>query len=80
MKARLIAGYLCVALGFALILLLGWGVIDPIGMPAGTTSMGAILLGLLPSVLMALGAFLIGLWLLKGSRRNGAGRHGGRKP
>ena len=42
MKARQIAGYLCVVLGFALILLLGWGVIDPIGMPpAGATSMGA---------------------------------------
>ena len=81
MKARQIAGYLCVALGFALILLLGWGVIDPIGMsPNGATSLGAVLLGLLPSVLMALGAFLIGLWLLKGSRRNGASRHGARKP
>lgn len=75
MKARQIAGYLCVALGFALIMLLGWGVIDPIGMsPNGATSMGAVMLGLLPSVLLALAAFVIGLWLLKSSRRNGAGK------
>ena len=75
MKARQIAGYLCVVLGFALILLLGWGVIDPIGIsPNGATSMSAVLLGLLPSVVMALAAFVIGLWLLKGSRPNGAGK------
>jgi hypothetical protein len=75
MKARQLAGYLCVALGFVLILLLGYGVIDPIGTsPTADTSMGAVLLGLLPGVLMALGAFAIGLWLLKGSRRNGGGK------
>ena len=67
MTSRKIAGYLCVALGFALILLLGYGVIDPIGSsPAAATSVGAVLVGLMPSVLMALGAFAIGLWLLKG--------------
>ncbi|HEU0307146.1 MAG TPA: hypothetical protein VFR30_09290, partial [Lysobacter sp.] len=66
MNVRTIAGYLCVALGFALILLLGYGVIDPIGAPAEpAASLGALLIGLMPSVLMALGAFVIGLWLLK---------------
>ena len=70
MTARKFAGYLCVALGFALLLLLGYGVIDPIGAsPGKATSMGALLIGLMPSVLMALGAFVIGLWLLKGNSR-----------
>jgi hypothetical protein len=75
MSARKIAGYLCVALGFALILLLGYGVVDPIGAPlSAATSMREVLIGLMPSVLLALGAFAIGLWLLKGPRRNGAGK------
>lgn len=70
MNARKLAGYACVALGFALILLLGYGVIDPIGSsPMAATSMRDVLIGLMPSVLLALGAFLIGLWLLKGSQK-----------
>jgi hypothetical protein len=74
MNARKFAGFACVALGFALILLLGYGVIDPIGgVPANAASMRDVLIGLMPSVLLALGAFVIGLWLLKGAR-NGGGR------
>jgi hypothetical protein len=69
MRPRRIAGYLCVALSFALILLLGYGVIDPIGAsPAQATSMRDVLIGLMPSVLLALGAFGIGLWLLRGKK------------
>ena len=70
---RLIAGYLCVALAFAVIVLLGYGVIDPLGMdPAsGAGSLGALLLGLLPSVLLAAGLFGLGLWLVKRGRRRG---------
>ena len=68
MKARQLAGYVCVALGFALIGLLGYGVIEPIGTASGASSIGAVLLGLLPSVLLALTAFVLGLWLLKGKR------------
>ena len=72
MTPRKFAGFLCVALGFGLILLLGYGVIDPIGAPLRqATSIGAVLIGLMPSVLMALAAFALGLWLLKGARRNG---------
>jgi hypothetical protein len=72
MTARKLAGFFCVALGFALILLLGYGVIDPIGASLATaTSMGAVLVALMPSVLMALGLFVIGLWLLKTPRMNG---------
>ena len=73
MNARKFAGYLCVALGFALILLLGYGVIDPIGgLPSAAASMRDVLIGLMPSVLLALGAFVIGLWLLKGGANKGS--------
>jgi len=70
-RMRLYAGYLCVALGFALILMLGYGVIDPIGMDmdARRDSLGAVLLGLLPSVLAAAVVFGIGLYLVKGARK-----------
>lgn len=75
MNARKFAGYACVALGFVLILLLGYGVIDPIGgLPGGAASMRDVLIGLMPSVLLALGAFVAGLLLLKASDRPGAGR------
>jgi hypothetical protein len=68
MNARKFAGFACVALGFALILLIGYGVIDPIGgVPSNASSMRDVLIGLAPSVLLALGAFVIGLWLLKGA-------------
>lgn len=70
-RMRLVAGYLCVALGFAIIGMLGYGVIDPIGLDlqAGGVSTGALLLGLLPSVLLAAAVFAIGLVLLKGARK-----------
>lgn len=70
-RMRLYAGYLCVALGFAIIVMLGYGVIDPIGLnlQAGAVSTGALLLGLLPSVLMAAVVFAIGLYLVKSARK-----------
>lgn len=66
---RRLAGYACVALGFALVVLLGTGLVSPPGMPAAVDSLGALLAGLAPSVLAALALFLLGLWLLKGGRR-----------
>jgi hypothetical protein len=66
---RRIAGYACVALAFALVVLLGTGVLAPPGMAANATSLGALFAGLAPSVLAALALFLLGLWLLKGARR-----------
>ena len=67
-NGRRFAGWLCVALGFALIVMLGAGVIDPVGVPDGgdATSLAVLLAGLLPSVLLALLVFALGLWLLKG--------------
>ncbi len=71
-RMRLYAGYLCVALGFALIVMLGYGVIDPVGMDleGGAPSIGALLLGLIPSVLMAAAVFAIGLYLVKSARKS----------
>jgi hypothetical protein len=69
-RHRIHAGWLCVALGFALVVLLGLGVVDPIGMhtPSSVVTLGARLAGLLPSVGLAAAVFAIGLWLLKGPR------------
>lgn len=66
---RRIAGYACVALAFALIVLLGTGVVAPPGVDGSADSLGALFAGLAPSVLAALALFLLGLWLLKGGRR-----------
>lgn len=70
-RTRLYAGYLCVAIAFALIVMLGYGFIDPIGMDmtAHPETMGAALMGLLPSVLIAAVVFAIGLVLVKGARK-----------
>ncbi|KGM52616.1 hypothetical protein N800_11400 [Lysobacter daejeonensis GH1-9] len=69
---RRFAGWLCVALGFAVVVLLGYGVIDPIGLSTtdAPDSLAAVLYGLLPTVLGALALFVLGLWLLKGGRRD----------
>jgi hypothetical protein len=62
------AGYACVLFAFALIVLLGTGLVAP-PVDATATGLGALLFGLLPSVFGALALFLLGLWLLKGGRR-----------
>ena len=69
---RRFAGWMCVALGFAVVVLLGYGVIDPIGVSTreAPASLMAMLVGLLPTLLGALALFVLGLWLLKGGRRN----------
>ena len=68
-RTRLWAGYACVLLAFALVVLLGTGLLSPPGMPTNATSLGALFAGLLPSALAALALFLLGLWLVKGARR-----------
>lgn len=68
-RTRLLAGYACVLLAFALVVLLGTGLVMPPGLPANATSMGALFAGLLPSALGALALFLLGLWLVRGARR-----------
>ena len=68
-RARI--GWLCLALGFALIAMLGAGIIDPIGAHRGgnATSLAGLLGRLLPSVLLAALPFALGLWLIKGARK-----------
>ena len=68
-RARI--GWLCLALGFALIAMLGAGIIDPIGMHQGgnVTSLAGMFARLLPSVLLAVLPFALGLWSIKGARK-----------
>jgi len=68
-RTRRLAGYACVLLAFALVVLVGTGLLAPPNMPANATSLGALFAGLLPSALAALALFLLGLWLVKGARR-----------
>ena len=68
--ARLVAGVALVLLGFALVVGLGVGAIEPFGMAASdAASIGALLAGFAPTVMLALGVFLVGVWLVKGARR-----------
>ena len=68
--ARLVAGVALVLLGFALVVGLGVGAIEPFGMAASdAASIGALLAGFAPTVVLAFGVFLVGVWLVKGSRR-----------
>lgn len=68
---RHLAGWLCIALGFALVVLLGLGMIDPTADDAAPASLGAAFAGLLPFLLAAVGAFVIGLVLLRGGAARG---------
>ena len=69
---RRFAGWLCMALGFAVVVLLGYGVIDPVGVATdqAPASLAALFLALLPTLLGALALFVLGLWLLKGGKRD----------
>ena len=69
MNTRTLIGYLSVAAGFALIVALGTGAMDPIGLGATPASGAALLRAMVPHVLLAAGLFAFGLWLLKGARR-----------
>lgn len=69
MNPRLLAGYLLILAGFALILLLGYGVIEPFGPIAEAEDMAGLLAAVAPSLLLPFAIFLVGLWLVKGARR-----------
>jgi hypothetical protein len=58
---RLLAGWLCVAIGCALVVLLGLGAFDPVDAPA---SLGPVLVAMLPSVTIGLALFAVGVWLI----------------
>lgn len=69
MNPRLLAGYAFVLAGFALILLLGYGVIEPFGSISEARDMPSLLAAAAPSLLLPFAIFLVGLWLVKGARR-----------
>ncbi|TCZ84305.1 hypothetical protein [Lysobacter sp. N42] len=69
MSPRLLAGYALIAAGFLLILLLGYGLIEPFGSIAEADDMPSLLAAAAPSLLLPFAIFLVGLWLVKGARR-----------
>ncbi len=68
LPSRRIAGWTCVAVGFALVVLLGLGVIGPGTGDPPPASLGAALMGLVPTLALAVVAFVAGLLLLRGGR------------
>jgi hypothetical protein len=69
MTPRLLAGYALILAGFVLILLLGYGVIEPFGSTAEARDVAGLLAATAPSLLIPFAIFLVGLWLVKGARR-----------
>ena len=65
---RIYLGWACLGPGFALIVLLGTGMLEPPGL-AGARSMRELLARFLPFLLAALGLFGLGLWLIKSPKR-----------
>ena len=70
-RARIYVGWLCVAVAFALVVLLGLGVVDPFADAglAGIDSLGALAAALAPVLAGPVVLFGLGLWLLRGPRR-----------
>lgn len=69
MTPRLLAGYVLILAGFALIFLLGYGVIEPFGSIGDAQDIRGLLAAAAPSLLVPFAVFLLGLWLVKGARR-----------
>jgi hypothetical protein len=69
MTPRKILGYALIALGFLLIVLLGYGIIEPFGSTAEARDMGGVISAITPSLLIPLAIFLVGIGLARGGRR-----------
>ena len=69
MTPRKIFGYALVALGFLLIILLGYGVIEPFGDIGTADDLAGLMRIVAPSVLLPFGIFLVGVILARGGRR-----------
>jgi hypothetical protein len=69
MTPRNILGYALAALGFLLIILLGYGVIEPFGDVGAANDLGSLMRVVAPSVLLPLAIFLLGIALARGGRR-----------
>jgi len=66
---RLLAGWLCIVLGFAVMILISFGVFDPISPSATGNSLVPVLVGMLPSVSFGIALFAIGVWLISTRKR-----------
>ena len=66
---RLLAGWLCIVLGFAVMILISFGVFDPISPAETGTSIVPVLIGMLPSVTFGIALFAIGVWLISSRKR-----------
>ena len=66
---RLLAGWLCIVLGFAVMILISFGVFDPIAPAETGTSIVPVLIGMLPSVTFGIALFAIGVWLISTRKR-----------
>lgn len=69
MTARRAIGYVLIAIGFALILLLGTGTIEPFGSTSEARDVGGVLTAIAPSLLIPLAIFLVGVALARGGRK-----------
>jgi len=68
-SVRLLAGWLCIVLGFAVMILISFGVFDPIGPAETSSSIIPVLVGMLPSVSFGIALFAIGVWLISSRKR-----------
>ena len=66
---RLLAGWLCIVRGFAVIILISFGVFDPIAPAETGTSIVPVLIDMLPSVTFGIALFAIGVWLISSRKR-----------
>jgi hypothetical protein len=65
----MLAGWICIVIGFAVMALLGLGMVDPtVNAAAHATSMTPVLVALLPSVSFGIAIFAVGVWLISTSR------------
>lgn len=69
MTPRKIIGYALVALGFVLIILIGYGVIQPFGDISEARDVGGLIAAAAPGLLIPLAIFLVGVALARGGRR-----------
>lgn len=68
-SVRLLAGWLCVVLGFAVMILISFGFFDPAQSPNSGDSLMPIVIGMLPSVSFGIAIFAIGVWLISTGKR-----------
>ena len=66
---RILAGWLCILAGFAVMVLMSFGVFDPARSPNAGDSLMPLVVGLLPSVSFGIAIFAIGVWLISTGKR-----------